>query len=51
VGGNRYVLQNEKSKKVLDADSPRTNTNGCEVMQWDYRHNALNQVWVFEKVN
>ncbi|MGB3006031.1 MAG: RICIN domain-containing protein [Chitinophagaceae bacterium] len=51
VGGNRYVLQNEKSKKVLDADNPRTNTNGCEVMQWDYQHNALNQVWVFEKVN
>ncbi len=50
VGGNRYVLQNEKSKKVLDADSPRTGENGCEIMQWDYRKNATNQVWVFEKV-
>ena len=51
VGGNRYVLQNEKSKKVLDADNPNTGANGCEVMQWDYRQGARNQVWVFEKIS
>lgn len=49
VGGNKYVLQNEKSKKVLDADNASTSINGCEVMQWDYRANAKNQVWIFEK--
>ncbi len=49
LGGNRYVLQNVHSGKVMDADSPRTSENGCEIMQWDYRRNARNQVWVLEK--
>jgi len=51
VGGNRYVLQNEKSKKVLEAQGNNTNSNGCVVMQNEFRDDALSQVWVFEKVN
>jgi pimeloyl-ACP methyl ester carboxylesterase len=51
VGPNQYVLQNERSGKVLDADAPNTANNGCEVMQWQYRKDAKNQVWVFEKTN
>lgn len=51
VGGNRYVLQNEKSRKVLEAQSDNTNSNGCVVMQNGFKNNALSQVWVFEKIN
>jgi hypothetical protein len=51
VGGNRYVLQNEKSKKVLEAQSNNTGSNGCVVMQNEFKDDALSQVWVFEKVN
>lgn len=51
VGGNKYVIQNERSGKVLDADNPNTGNNGCEVMQWQYWNGGNNQVWVFEKVN
>jgi hypothetical protein len=49
--GNRFVLQNERSRKVLDADNPNTGNNGCEVMQWEYWQASQNQIWIFEKIN
>lgn len=50
LGNNRYVIQNQFSRKVLDADNPATNTNGCRVMQWSYRENAENQIWILDKM-
>ena len=50
LGNNRFVIQNQHSRKVVDADSPATSNNGCRVMQWRFRENAENQIWILDKV-
>jgi hypothetical protein len=47
VGNNKYVIQNERSGKVLDANTRETGINGCAVQQWTYTPGAENQTWVF----
>ena len=48
---NRYIIQNERSGKVLEADNANTGNPGCGVRQNPYKDRALNQIWVLEKVN
>jgi Lipase (class 3)/Ricin-type beta-trefoil lectin domain-like len=47
---NRYIIQNERSGKVLEADNANTNNAGCSVRQNSYRSGAENQIWVLEKL-
>jgi hypothetical protein len=47
---NQYIIQNERSGKVLEADNANTNNAGCSVRQNSYRSGAQNQIWVLEKL-
>jgi len=48
---NKYIIQNERSGKVLEADNANTGNAGCGVRQNPYRKGATNQIWILEKVN
>lgn len=48
---NQYVIQNERSGKVLEADNNNTSNAGCSVRQKTFSKGARNQIWVLERVN
>lgn len=50
VDGNRYVIKNAATGKVLDAVDACTGNNGCQVQQWNPRNSDPTQVWILERI-
>ena len=48
--GNKYVIRNVLTGKVLDATDSCTDQNGCSVRQRSPKNNDATQVWILERI-